>query len=52
MRKLVLDVSDLEVEAFETSATAKAVGTVEARQNGSDTWCITDCVSAPCFCHW
>lgn len=51
MRKLVLDVSDLAVEAFETSAAAKAVGTVAAREDASHTDCPTNCLSDPCFCH-
>ena len=55
MRKLVLDLDRLEVESFEVSEDQAERGTVrgqeEGAQNASDTWCRTNCISAPCFCH-
>jgi len=50
MRKLVLDVDALEVESFEASGAGETSGTVNAQEQ-SNTWCPTNCLSDPCFCH-
>jgi hypothetical protein len=49
MRKLVLDLNDLDVESFETPTAGEGSGTVHGREV-SNTLCHTDCLSGPCFC--
>ncbi|HEV7588779.1 MAG TPA: hypothetical protein VGO40_11750 [Longimicrobium sp.] len=49
MRKLVLDLDDLEIESFEASRLGEGSGTVHGRE-ASNTWCPTNCLSDPCYC--
>ena len=51
MRKLTLDVHELEVETFEVACLAGLGGTVHA--NVDTRWgdtCVTQCATGPCEC--
>ena len=51
MRKLVLDLEALDVESFDAAEDGADGGTVHGREDFSNTWCPTNCLSDPCFCH-
>ncbi|HEX5869873.1 MAG TPA: hypothetical protein VFY65_05650 [Longimicrobium sp.] len=52
MNKLRLNLDELSVETFESTAVAEQRGTVEARELAptARTICNTECVSSPCVC--
>jgi len=51
MKKLRLDLDNVDVQSFPTAPAAEAKGTVDAhlRSRIGDTWCIT-CFEQSCYC--
>jgi hypothetical protein len=48
MRKLTLDIDELEIESFEAAPQWQTVGTVRAQEEAAND--VTRIVSEPCYC--